>query len=532
MERKKTDLAVNIIMAGTVIFELLILLYFNFFKVRMAVDQDYAQLLFHAIEMGNKHKLLLDNWLYSTTGEFDSPMLLAALFYDICGDVYLGYALSNLINILLWVFVINTLIDNVGGTVYEKFMAMALVFTTYDFSILAYTNMMFIRGSQYTMKVLLPVMMITVLTFPKDKLRSKKSIFLTVVFYLMTLLTAFSSGSYVFLNGYTAVIFCTIMYYILNKNCLNKRFYVIHLVSVFATTFLGLVLGKIFEISTKSDSFMIRNDIDIIEALGNSIGDLFWALRLFPDYGVSVGDVEAIGIVLRWAVIALICFGFASIKKAFGFDQYGKNQDTIDEKSFAEAALISVFVTTILLLTLIPSRIRYQLIGLIPLMLVAALNVEKWMQKVEDAYKKFFYVICAVLFIANSCFSISYDAKLWLAGEKSGYQVDYEVNEAIAQLLDDNQVDLAYVYEDNRIRAGMTLADPDRRYAVCNSDGSIWIGWDNYIEIAQSNESDFGSRNAIILGEHGELPEYFQNYSVIGNIGEYEIWVSDSNLFE
>ena len=515
------------------VFEVLVLVYFNIFRVKTAVDQDYAQLLYHAMQMADNNKLLLTNWFYSTTAELDCPMLLAVLFYKAFGDIYYAFALSNLINIALWILTINVLMENVGASLNSKLVAMCLVFATYDFSVLAYTNMMFIRGSQYTMKVLIPIMFTTVLTFPRDKQKSGISIFLNVMFYILAFITSFSSGIYVFLCGIAPIIVCIFFYYIFNK-CNNKKFYLCHVAAVAGVTVLGLFLQSAANLTDKSDGFMVRNDITIVEAFFNSISDVFWALRMFPDYPVPVNSPEAIGIVLRWMVIALVCFGFISVKKAFAIEYFGKENTGVNNREFATTALISVFVFTVLLLTLIPSRIRYQLIGIIPLMLVASLNIENWAKGLLENYRAVFYSACGVLFIANSIFSLNVDARLWLNGEKSLYQVNYEVNGEIKRILDENGADVAYVYENNQLRAGLTLTDPDRHYKTVVSSGEVWIGWDNYVDIDRRENPDFGNKNAIILGPHeDETPGYItDNYRLIGNVDEYEIYYSDYNPIE
>ena len=533
MKRMDSAFVAKTLLIFSTIFEIIVLVYFNFFNIHAAVDQDYAQLLFHAMQMADKNKILLDNWYYSTTGEFDCPMLLAALFYKICGNIYYAYAISNLVNIVVWIFALYTLMENAGVSTYGKAVAACLVFTTYDFSILYYTNMMFIRGSQYTIKVLLPIMFIAVLSCSENERKSIKNIILLILFYFLSFLTAFSSGIYVFLCGFFPVIICTLVYYVFDKNFKDKKYYYVNILGTIAATVFGIFFGKLSDFTVKSDNFMIRNDVDIIDALGNSIGDLFWAFRLFPDYPVSVNSVEAIGIVVRWCVIALICFGFFSITKAFALKRYGRYDSEQSTRDFVSTSLISVFVFTILLLTLIPSRIRYQLIGAIPLMLVATINIEDWANKMQIIYKYVFYALCGMIFFANSIFSISFDAKQWLNGEKSEYQIDYDLNAKIKRVLDENEVEIAYVLNHSQFRAGLTLSDCDRRYAFIDSDGQIGAGWDNYTKTGRSNNPDFGKRNAIIYTQSkGDRPEFINNYSLIANIDEYEIYFSDENYLE
>ena len=47
---------------AVLVIEFILLIYYNLFHIRDAVDQDYAKILRHVIEMANHHTLFLPNW--------------------------------------------------------------------------------------------------------------------------------------------------------------------------------------------------------------------------------------------------------------------------------------------------------------------------------------------------------------------------------------------------------------------------------------------------------------------------------------
>ncbi len=244
--KSKMELSSVIILLRAVIAELMILLYFNFFHVKEGIDQDYASLLYHGMEMAKNHRILLDNWSYSSTAELDSPMMLAALFMLVIHNPFYSFAMANVLNIALFVVVLYILTDNAGASIKSKLIAYALVFTAYDFGVLHYTNMLFIRGGQFFVKALLPLFFIAVMTMPKEKHDSWKVRVLGVLLYLIAFVSVFSSGISVFVTCFLPVIICFFMYYGFSVKDNEQKHYLIHIGLSIVITFAGLVCEKIF----------------------------------------------------------------------------------------------------------------------------------------------------------------------------------------------------------------------------------------------------------------------------------------------
>ncbi len=90
-----TQISLCIIIA----IEIFTIIYVNFRPLNGFIDQDYAKLARHVIEMGDKHKIFLPGWDYLTTGEFDCAALIDTPIYMLIGNVYKAFAVANIINV-------------------------------------------------------------------------------------------------------------------------------------------------------------------------------------------------------------------------------------------------------------------------------------------------------------------------------------------------------------------------------------------------------------------------------------------------
>lgn len=520
----------EIILAGAVLFEILILLYFNFFHVKGGVDQDYAQLIYHGMEMAKSHKLLLDNWIYSSTAEFDSPMLIAALFMLVIKNPYYCFALANTINIFLFAVVLNKMMDNAKASFRAKLLAFAFVFTAYDFGVLHYTNMMFIRGGQYYTKIFLPILFITILSVPKEERKSRNSLVYRILLYVVTFIAAFSSGFSIFVTCFLPVILCVLFYYLVDENKEERNYYLMHSGIVFLIIAAGVVVEALCGLHNKAQGFMIRKDMYITEALIETVGDLFSCLRIFLQNPVSAMSLEGLSVIIRWCVIALFCTGFISLYRSFGIHVFGKEKKNITTRDFIKASLVTVFITSFLILVMTKSRGRYHVPGNIAIMIVAALNLEEYSNRLEDKAKNLFYLCCGFLFVLDSLGNITFDAKHWLAGEKSEYIVNYDANEQIKSVFDEYGIEIAFTNESNQLRAGMQLVDQNRTYYIYNSGGSIGGSWDQHMTLKYMDNSALPAKNAFVGLDMDIVPDFVkQNYTDVGPIGPYQVLVSDVN---
>ena len=166
--------------------EFLYLIKYNLIHAYGVMDQDAAKLITHAMEIVRTGKLLIPNWSYMTTHEIDSSMLLAIPFYAITKKLYFSFALSNIIYMFVLLAVVMGIFKNCGIRSEISLFICCLIYIPYNFGMLDYMNMMFIRGAQYSIKVLIPLLAILIITFP-DK-NKKRDIALSAIWLFLAFL--------------------------------------------------------------------------------------------------------------------------------------------------------------------------------------------------------------------------------------------------------------------------------------------------------------------------------------------------------
>ncbi len=147
-----------IILGALLIVELFYLMKLNLYSQYLALDLDSSAMMNHLREMVKNGKLLISDWNYVSTLEIDSSMLLALPFYMLTKSMWISYALSNCIYILVLTFVVFWIFHNCRIKIEYALGVCCLLFVPYSFGMLAYVNMMFFRAAQYSVKVLVPLL--------------------------------------------------------------------------------------------------------------------------------------------------------------------------------------------------------------------------------------------------------------------------------------------------------------------------------------------------------------------------------------
>ena len=198
-------------MGCAVLLEILVLFYYNIFHLRDALDHDFAMVMRHVMEMADRHTLFLPYWNYMSQGEMDESSLIALPVYMLTKNIYLGYAIAGIINVLLWAWVVWRLLSIAGLDRRYRLLALGLIFTAYDFGMLEYTNMLFFGGAYYVYKVLTPLMLLIImLTDWKGRYRIP-DIIIAVLYHILLLFIGMASGTYVLLCGLAPVLICFII---------------------------------------------------------------------------------------------------------------------------------------------------------------------------------------------------------------------------------------------------------------------------------------------------------------------------------
>ena len=519
-ERTKTEW----ILTGVLLVEFIFLIYYNLFHIRDAVDQDYAKILRHVIEMARHHTLFLPNWEYLTTGEMDAASLPAILFYLITKNIYLSYGLADILNIGIWSFTVHRVLRLCNVKLKYRLLCLCLIFTAYDFGMLAYTNMLFFAGGQYVYKALVPLLLVLILFD-----RNGKSIwFYRILYVVLLFFTDVASNTYVLLCGIIPIAICFVFYTILRqKQELHKSWVWIGIVTVIVSA-AGIFLNHHYGIQTKSYSLKPINWL-----FSDHLFTLLELLKVFNPLTVEETGAFTVagimGLVRLLVAMIVLGFGFCSIPELFGFSVYQKTvkEDTVENRELINSTFISIFAWNYFVQFLTLASSRYHLIGVMPLFLCMIMNVEDFFDRDHKTQvSEWFLCGMSVLILLVNEYSLVHAERHYFK-EEDGY---YLLNESLIALMKEQKIGTAFVLDDGRIPERLRVLDTDLVFENYDPESGAVMNYDFYI--TERDRSAFTDRN-IIIGPESKYeicPEYIRSsYTYLADYGEFGIWVSDLN---
>lgn len=392
--RKKLRLALPI---AVVAAEIIFLVWCNLFHVADLLDYDFAKMLRHMYEMVENHSIFLEGWNYITTAELDCATLPAMVFFAMTGNVYLAYGLANIFDIVLWIFVTQLLFDTIDLKVEYRLLFWGLLFLTYDWGMLLYTNMMFFAGAQYVYKVLIPVVLVTILLKRDNVKMGGGSTALYFIFAILLLVSSVSSGVYVFITGIVPILIVAWLYecsspiFSWNNEPTKKLIFVTVLTLIL--TAIGVFVCKVQGINPNSSSVVLgdmeHNFVERIIACFNS----FISLIHSGYSGVELTSLRGIAMCANWFLVFIICLGFLSFRRFKRFVDESKVDEKISCMEKAETMLIAIFFWNFVIVMLTDIADRYHLIGTVPIMICGVINTGQILSRCNNRIRNLPLVI-------------------------------------------------------------------------------------------------------------------------------------------
>ena len=521
-------------MGCAVLLEILVLFYYNIFHLRDALDHDFAMVMRHVMEMADRHTLFLPYWNYMSQGEMDESSLIALPVYMLTKNIYLGYAIAGIINVLLWAWVVWRLLSIAGLDRRYRLLALGLIFTAYDFGMLEYTNMLFFGGAYYVYKVLTPLMLLIImLTDWKGRYRIP-DIIIAVLYHILLLFIGMASGTYVLLCGLAPVLICFIIPSVLGVDKGRRKQWLLFTVTSIAVSLIGLAIGIRGGIA--AFTYTVRSLDDALDTLYSTVKDVLILLRALTPYEERVTSLRGIIGLIRLVIAGFILiFGLASVSGAFGTGTYRRvrdgGEDSLSDGGYKpqliKDSLISIALWTFMILALTISQPRYHIMGVVPLMICAAMNFSDVMEKDRSTVfpQWFMTLIAAVLiyvclytgFIAETEYFHEQDANLHTIDDVTAMMREYDVNTVFNIDSTDMAPKLRVSYPSGVFETYIT------------EDGSV----NNHIfYYTEWDRSAFTDRNFIIAkeGEFDLCPDHIRDsYELLGESGEYTIYFSEKN---
>lgn len=256
----------KVVLVGILAIQLLLIAFCNLTLIDKNIDCDNAKLFVHTMNMWREKSLLIPGWSYTTTLELDCSSILALPLYGILGNIYLAYGIANILFVLIFIAVLFYMFD--GEKVEYPLLAANFVCIPYSLGMLAYFNMMFFCGSQYIMKILIPLLFVGVL-LQMDGRRGehkKKLIVMSGLYIGLVLLTSVSSGVYVTFTGLIPVIAAYALYKLFKYERVHPLFYVL-VVLTGLCLIAGVMVNNAVMGGARGNSSMVL--VNVYQALAN-----------------------------------------------------------------------------------------------------------------------------------------------------------------------------------------------------------------------------------------------------------------------
>lgn len=474
--------------------EFVLLAYYNLVS-DYVYDQDASKVLYRAVKIWENGSLILPNWSYETTGEWDCATFFAIFIYGITKNIILSFAISNIINIAIFVLVVYVLLTSVGVKRRSAMLALCILLIPYGWGMLEYTNMLFFSAAQYIYKVMAPLCLLAVFHY-RDRYESKAGYYVLLAFTLLLLfLTITSSGLYVAACGLVAIYLTRILYLLVQK----KRPRTDHLVAaVLALLMVGVSydLHNRWGVNSQADSMAITELMSLPDNFRSLILGFFDVFQIAPESS-SVFSRDGLTTVVKLPlVLFILIYGLSNMGRTLCLDRLtGYAANETDDQYLIKSELISITMVNalIIFLTTPTPENRYQLIGLIPLILVAVISFDR-----KDDHTPMIGIMFALLFFVNMF--VQYDA---YTDKPCQYDGDYskEVCLAIIDEARQENVDLVVIYSQTEWSEVTRAYDTDLEVITYNKDDQMFHDYD--ISNGDKDLSYIYGKKCIIVSNNG-----------------------------
>lgn len=544
------------------------IIYYNLFQGQYYLGYDASVYYLQVVETWKQKQLLLDNWAWQTTLNWDAPVLLASLFYGFMGNVFVSMGLANLIFIALFCLVLHSIMRQLELSNFAMLLFFCIIFTPYismsdRANNLQYYFMMYVDSAAYLVKILI----IFFLFYVHDRVQAegirKSTVCLVGLSYIALLLTSISSGYFVLIFGIAPMLIMYIVHGMIQDRWDSGKVRAgIYLLGCVLISLIGKVITSKFLGFESRDTDAIWTALaqfwDNLHSIFLGYLSLTGALPFYD--GTNILDKFGVGYLFRFFLSMVILVGAIS-----GVCQVVKQVRRNRSGNYMSMQMVGVILVNLLVFVLCYTtygaaifEVRY----LIIIFIVMAMLAAKWIDQVVFSSKNrsckgmISLVLCMSLISTNAyahyyiyCSKNEYDTMQSIIAEVQktdapvAYVVgkDLEITARNIRVLDTNHVyrfmndintlhrwgDYEY-YQDAGDNSGESVL-------VCSTETyqalpTFYIA--QYILQATVPNTDIGiyvaERNAIDLTA-GIVDDYNVDYFYTPGISTYEFGSFDEN---
>ena len=522
------------IMLAILCIQILFIVWINLFKCHDWIDHDASMLYSHTIHMWEQKKLVIPNYQEETFLHLDTSCILAMPLYGITHDIFLAYGISNVIFLILTLWIMYGLEKRLDVKEEYRYAAMILYLIPYRIGLVQYFNMLFFECSFYNVCIIVTLLALDLYlqNVPQKGEKSKKSYCVKLVLYvLFTILTAFSRGTYVLLMALLPIMLCYFLEIILSPEGFRHihRSKIILTAVTFISYAIGMGYGKITGFLPNTTGYRLVYPRDLFE---NFVHVIWGHLSIFlgltnPDVFSPQGIYQLIMIGYALLIVIVLIF---NIKHAFGEGPFAK--------PLRYLSIIYLWNVVILGMTNCSESIwgfpeRYLFPGFVPLLLSIPLMLT-YMEKIKrDALRQTAFFAVAALSAAtlvacniNTILQIRQNLK-----DVSG------IKEVIAHAHSEGIDTVFFVNDDNAALITRSLA-PDLRVTSVDKheDGTYSLNARENYRTAH-DRGNYGDENILAMTWNEQPEDVFDDYMIssyqyIGDVQDYHLYHAGSDKFD
>lgn len=485
---------------GLAVIEIAFLIYYNF-ATNYVFDHDSAKLMYHTIKMWENKSLIIPDWTYMTTGEWDCSSILAMPIYGITGNIILSFAIANTLNIIIFSVIVRVLMKSVNVPDTYIFLALAIILMPYSWGMLNYTNMLFYSGAQYIYKVLIPIALLALFHY----IPQKQHIFLYVILYVFTemlvFLTISSSSVFVIACGIMPIFVCRVLYMFVKKELPSKK-EVVLLVSTMIVMMGAYLMHRVCGVASNADGMLLRSLEEMSGAFGENNLSLLGVMQVLPSDNVQVLSGQGLVSLLKCVIFSfIVIFTVPNINKFFCLDKLIRSKTTVEitsDTTLLKSELISIFICDYMVTLLTSSTPRYLLIGFISIILAAVIQYSSY-----DTAEIINILLLGVLLLLNL-----FVQKEACGAIRTTYADNYkkETYERILNAAKEQEAEAIVVYDASKWSEMIRVYDSDYPTVTYYSiNDNIW----DFDYINTIDASDLLNLNSILV-----VPTEYQNESL------------------
>lgn len=473
------------------LIQVVLMIYANLTLMERTFDSDAGMIMNHVMMMAKEKTILIKDWVYPSTLEFDSTALFALPLYLLTKNIFLSFALSNIILLGLFACTVFYLFDD-KEKVYPVF-ALNLLLIPYTIGALEYYNMLFFIGAQYIIKVTIPLLLIALLLHVRKNRKEKPDIrfvIVTILYGGLVFLTGFSSGVYVVFCGLFPIFAVYVLYKFFRPERIWFREWLLAGVTAFCSL-AGIFLNMRSQ-TAKGNSMMFMNVYDLWSNIYKcffGIFEIMGGATRSSEMAVVSGDGIQLFIKMMLTIL-LIGSVFAA--------GYRFKKDKTDV-FFLLAVSVPAFNFFILCITntrygSLTFEYRYHLIGLVPVFCIFSRILLDWLKKQKKWQKNW---ICGSIFLVF--LYLNFVSFLPLKGVEDVHAELKQVIEYCKGL----GVDTVYYLDDNQSAENSRVLDDELLYLRLHGNGTSLVR-DYYLKY--DGNPIWEDENYVVVVNYWEFP--------------------------